>query len=157
VCAHACMYIGEILNNNDLKSCNKCLEHKPYSAFPFRNKLLLKRRGTCLDCMKKNVSYRYKELKKNAKQRGIQMQLSKDEFILISSTSCYFCKGINVTLGIDRFDNKLGYTKENCVSCCSVCNYMKAQHTAKYFIEHISKIYNVSQQMKEDIGNEDEK
>ncbi|MGJ4945153.1 HNH endonuclease signature motif containing protein [Bradyrhizobium sp. HKCCYLS1011] len=43
--------------------------------------------------------------------------------------------------GIDRKDNGQGYTIENCVPCCSVCNH--AKHTMGYeqFIMWISRAY----------------
>ena len=38
-------------------------------------------------------------------------------------------------------DSKIGYNKDNCVPCCSSCNYMK--HTSNHieFLNRIDKIY----------------
>jgi hypothetical protein len=38
--------------------------------------------------------------------------------------------------GIDRVDNSKGYSKENCVPCCTACNVMKHKLTRREFIDH---------------------
>ena len=43
--------------------------------------------------------------------------------------------------GIDRIDNNKGYTKENCVPCCDICNRIKMDLPYNVFIEHITKCY----------------
>ena len=42
--------------------------------------------------------------------------------------------------GVDRVNNDLGYTIENSVTCCSLCNYMKRGMSLSDFIIHINKI-----------------
>jgi hypothetical protein len=42
--------------------------------------------------------------------------------------------------GIDRKDNNLGYTEENCVSCCAICNRAKGTLEFKDFIAWISNL-----------------
>ena len=37
--------------------------------------------------------------------------------------------------GIDRVDNIKGYDLDNCVTCCSLCNWMKRDLTIKEFKE----------------------
>ncbi len=43
--------------------------------------------------------------------------------------------------GIDRFDNTIGYIKDNCRSCCSLCNYLKRDSSYEKFINKIKRIY----------------
>ena len=43
--------------------------------------------------------------------------------------------------GVDRKDNNLGYTIDNCVPCCHRCNSMKSNLSYQNFIQHISNIY----------------
>ena len=44
--------------------------------------------------------------------------------------------------GIDRLNPENGYSIENCVPCCSTCNYMKHTQQTSDFLEHVKKIYN---------------
>ena len=44
--------------------------------------------------------------------------------------------------GIDRVDSSKGYTLDNCVPCCSICNTMKLNYTLQEFSDHITKVYN---------------
>ena len=42
--------------------------------------------------------------------------------------------------GIDRIDSSKGYTVDNCVSCCSLCNHMKGALSKEDFLNHIERI-----------------
>ena len=44
--------------------------------------------------------------------------------------------------GVDRIDSNKGYTKDNCVPCCKICNQMKSNIDIGTFLTQISKIYN---------------
>ena len=67
--------------------------------------------------------------------------LSFEDFDAITSRSCFYCGENEKRIGIDRIDNSIGYTKENSVSCCKICNYMKRTMTKEDFLNHIKKIY----------------
>lgn len=80
----------------------------------------------------------YTSYKRGAKRRGYQFKLTKEEFKEIITQPCIYCgavlvnekkkKGSNGTFkytGIDRYDNTKGYTIDNCVPCCKVCNRIK--------------------------------
>jgi hypothetical protein len=82
----------------------------------------------------------------NANNRGIEFKLTVDEFYDIISQNCYYCAIEPSNLydkhyyaavynGIDRKDNTIGYTIENCVPCCKICNIAKNNHTFEGFIE----------------------
>lgn len=43
--------------------------------------------------------------------------------------------------GIDRINSNKGYEKDNCVSCCPICNRMKLDLSLEDFYAHIEKIY----------------
>lgn len=43
--------------------------------------------------------------------------------------------------GIDRINNKLGYTNDNTISCCFQCNMSKAEFTEKEFKDWIKKVH----------------
>jgi len=79
--------------------------------------------------------------KYGAKYRDIEFQLTKEDVSRLELENCYFCDDPPEPLnGIDRFDNDLGYTLDNCVPCCSFCNVAKNKHSAKLFIEKSKKI-----------------
>ena len=44
--------------------------------------------------------------------------------------------------GIDRKDSTKGYSIDNCVPCCPMCNKMKQTFTEEEFLNQIAKIYN---------------
>lgn len=97
---------------------------------------------------------------RGAKKRNIEYNLTTEEFDNIIQGSCYYCgdkltnckKGTGKTsgdfqyTGIDRIDSSLGYTKNNCVSCCWKCNSMKNNSTIVDFLTHIRKIYQHNKQ-----------
>ena len=80
----------------------------------------------------------YTTYKKGAKKRGLILGITFNEFVKILNKPCYYCgeKGY----GIDRLDSSMGYLKDNIVSCCSMCNYMKQSYTEEQFIEQCTKI-----------------
>jgi hypothetical protein len=95
----------------------------------------------------------YLDYKKAAIKRGYSFLLSKDEFNTLIYKECFYCgtppdKIVNSSLkggikvgGIDRIDNLQGYTVDNCVPCCSYCNYAKRDRTTKDFLDWVKRIY----------------
>ena len=55
---------------------------------------------------------------------------------------CYYCGNKVNGIGLDRIDNRVGYTIKNVVSCCRDCNTMKMILSQREFIEKIIKIAN---------------
>jgi len=91
------------------------------------------------DIWNNSKSVNYNSYKKRALQKDLIFQLSDEEFINIKSRSCYYCNRENTNIhnnGIDRKDNKIGYTLNNCVTCCSECNQMKSDMSDVEFINH---------------------
>jgi hypothetical protein len=73
--------------------------------------------------------------------------LTPYEFDQLCSGDCYYCgrrPHHTQKNGIDRRDNKQGYKLSNCVSCCSVCNYMKKQQGEDEFKSQCYKIWDYS-------------
>lgn len=50
--------------------------------------------------------------------------------------------------GLDRVDSNKKHTKDNCVPCCKTCNLMKINHSQKFFVEHIGRIFKWQQMIK---------
>jgi len=123
------------LRYGDTKSCG-CLRHK-----------LRKATGEVA------ITILYGIYKRMAKNRNLCWEFTKDEFKEITSSNCAYCgappsldtkrKDINGNYlynGIDRVDNKLGYTKNNCLPCCNMCNMAKRTHGLQIFVEWIDRI-----------------
>lgn len=94
------------------------------------------------------------QYKSNAKQKEKEFNLSEEECEIIFQSDCYYCNrepfkelkikgryGSYTYNGIDRLDSSLGYIKENSVSCCWECNYMKNNINHDEFLLIIEKIY----------------
>lgn len=91
--------------------------------------------------------------KKSAKLRGYEFNLSESEFFGIVTKPCLYC-GEKLTsakkakgqfgdfryTGIDRYDNKVGYTLENSVPCCAVCNRIKSTMDIETLLVHLDKM-----------------
>jgi hypothetical protein len=80
-----------------------------------------------------------------AKDRGLVNDITKEQFddLHAPDSRCAYC-GIGsdlVRLGVDRVDNKVGYTLENSVSCCSRCNFMKVNSTREDFLQQCLRIH----------------
>lgn len=43
--------------------------------------------------------------------------------------------------GIDRVDNLKGYTRNNCIPCCSICNQSKHTMSKKDWLQWITRVY----------------
>lgn len=90
-------------------------------------------------------SSEYSAYLKRAAKKDLEFTLTKEEFSKFINEKCYYCDKKTIekhTNGIDRKDNDIGYTIQNCVSCCSQCNYMKGSLTKEKFIETCKRISN---------------
>ena len=98
-------------------------------------------------------NFLFRNYKYNAKNRGLEFLLTKDEFRKLTKTNCFYCGNIPnyihrkekdeyIYNGIDRVDNFKGYTKENSVACCGTCNMAKRKMSVIEFSEWIEKVYN---------------
>jgi hypothetical protein len=74
----------------------------------------------------------YKNYIRNCRRRNHFFELTVEQFHQLTSAVCTYCKKPPSKKsrsykynGIDRKDNKKGYTIENCVSCCTDCNWLK--------------------------------
>lgn len=72
------------------------------------------------------------------RKRGSVFPMSFDEFKKYVEQRCFYCG--NISGGIDRIDNLLGYVKGNITPCCKTCNYMKNKTSQKDFIYNCRRI-----------------
>jgi hypothetical protein len=71
---------------------------------------------------------RYSHLKATAKKFGKELTLTIEDYInWVKENACSYCGGKLpiVGYGIDRLNNKEGYTQFNVVACCERCNEKK--------------------------------
>lgn len=98
------------------------------------------------------IFYNYRH---HAKSRGLEFNLSREEFEEMVKLPCFYCgkepssrairssdHGTFVYNGIDRLDNSKSYDKLNCRTSCERCNRMKMDNNLDFFIDNITKIYN---------------
>lgn len=86
--------------------------------------------------------------KRNARNRHYEWSLPYDRFLALINGECYYCgSGLSNVFtwrykyevaslpfnGVDRLDNTIGYTIDNCVSCCRTCNSAKSTLTLDEF------------------------
>lgn len=84
---------------------------------------------------------RYISYRNGANNRGIDFNISKEEFKTFWNKPCTYCGSEIETIGIDRIKSNEGYRLCNCIPCCSSCNMMKSDNTKDDFISNIKKIY----------------
>ena len=102
-------------------------------------------RVSCAVCSPEKVfrQYAYK-----AKQRSLTFSLTLQEFETLVNSSCHYC-GEWPSNGIDRVDNRIGYTSRNpCVPCCMECNFMKRNMLAHRFIYRAERIAKHQESLK---------
>jgi hypothetical protein len=103
----------------------------------------------CAVCARKGRRKRpYERLYNRLTTRAsLEVSLTYEEFLeFVTVTTCHYCdlhihwieQGTGA-YNLDRKDNSLGYSKDNCVVCCKECNYIKG---AKFSYEHMLKLCN---------------
>lgn len=88
----------------------------------------------------KDLPKKYNDYLLRAFKKKLSFLLSVEEFMFIINKPCIYC-GSNINIGIDRESAKEGYTVDNSVPCCTMCNMMKYTYHKNDFLEHIKKIY----------------
>jgi len=95
---------------------------------------------------RKTTKGRYQIYKWRAKKKEIEFCLTFKEFEKITNSNCHYC-GDSSKIGVDRKNNKEGYTNENSLPCCWRCNKFKSVMDYDFFVknckeigDHLSKI-----------------
>jgi len=132
---------GNNMLNGSVKGCG-CLRKEGLNKKPFGQA---------------SANSRFSQYKASFKNRKkhLTFELTKEQFLSMIVKPCVYCGSINsnnhqasncngsfVSNGIDRIDSEIGYTLDNCVPCCDICNRMKLDHSVDVFIGHIEKILN---------------
>ncbi len=88
--------------------------------------------------------------KRGAKHRKLVFKLTREYFAVEIKKVCHYCgssplnlyrvkKNTFVYNGLDRKDNSVGYTKENCVPCCKHCNRAKRNMSYEDFTSWLTR------------------
>jgi hypothetical protein len=147
------------LTSGKTKSCG-CLKNKTNAENSRKSRHLM---------VKKDGGYRsiFRMYNNNAISRGYEFNLDFDYFIKLLSMNCFYCGSepnnwykktyYNVVYnGIDRRDNSKGYTLDNSVSCCKMCNIAKNNNSEDDFMNWIKRI-NEYQRLKQEFNNQKQK
>jgi hypothetical protein len=112
----------------------------------------------------------YAAYRKSARRRGIAFSLSESQAYELFGRPCYYCGGrdtkcirlsgtkriantnqvCTVYCGIDRFDNKRGYSLDNIRPCCRTCNVSKNMLSADAWANWLAALikHQISNYMK---------
>lgn len=144
-CGNIRYYAGHSISGTGkktVKGCSDCIQKKPRPHMQLPNDLSLKRRI-------------YQMYKDAAKRRDYEFLLTENEFFDLIFRECFYC-GIDVSMsnseqrfrgrsikynGVDRINNSIGYTKDNCVTCCKTCNNSKSTLSLDEWDNWIKRIY----------------
>jgi hypothetical protein len=97
-----------------------------------------------------SVELQYGVYTRSARDKNLEVKLSLTDFTVLTEQSCYYCgtiqeRGFN---GIDRLNSEVGYVTDNCVSCCQMCNYMKASLSVDAFLGRVEHILTYNGRIK---------
>ena len=141
------------------KICTVCCKEQDQTEFIFKDKQPTK---TCKTCRSRNnvqnvkrdrvqrnlwtrtnLNRAFYSYQKESPKRNIEFHLTKEEFMEIIKQKCVYCGDISKEKqfnGIDRVDSNGHYTLDNCVSCCTLCNYIKHTTPLDVFFQRIEHI-----------------
>lgn len=97
---------------------------------------------------------RFCSYRANARLRSVEFTLTIEEFVRLTSQNCHYCgskpkevsrrrryhQQVYLFNGIDRKDNSVGYTPENCLPCCEFCNFRKGKASYGGFVSWIRRL-----------------
>lgn len=106
----------------------------------------------------------FKQYATSAKKRKLSFEYNIDSFKTITQKKCYYCglapspknryrndklakketidQSTIYVNGIDRLNPNKGYISNNCVPCCTECNYHKGRYTLDEFMAWLQRINN---------------
>lgn len=90
--------------------------------------------------------------KRRALSDGLVFELSRSQAVELFRSDCFYCgdppqrqwkvgkykRSVANYNGIDRVDNAVGYTPDNCVTCCTTCNTAKSNLTVSEFSRKVA-------------------
>jgi hypothetical protein len=137
----------DIEPSSSLPSTHRCIECNRNNVEGARftrrkDSVSVRYRGKCVDCARKwHDTNRVYLIRYNAARRNIYFDDSKmNDFENMVQLPCHYCGDDDRVCGLDRMNSSLGYTIENVVPCCMVCNLIKGKTMYDKFIENVECI-----------------
>ena len=81
----------------------------------------------------------YKNYRRDAERKDLSFTLSLTSFIALVNSPCFLC-GASPSGGVDRWDNRFGYSTKNARPCCTDCNWLKGDRPNRTFVAHVRRI-----------------
>lgn len=94
------------------------------------------------------------DYKREANLRGIHFKLSNQAFFQLVKLPCHYCGSLPARRygtedkgnlfeanGLDRVDSSLGYSPDNVVPCCKMCNLGKNSYSKEQFLQWVQRVY----------------
>ena len=85
---------------------------------------------------------KFRSYRNGSKTRGLVFKLTFEQFLSFWQKPCHYCGEAIETIGLDRVDSSKGYTIDNVVSCCIICNKGKLDMGVVSYLEHCRKVVN---------------
>ncbi len=114
--------------------CNSCYQNN----YRVKNIIRLRKYSSSLEV-------RFRHSQRVAKRRKINWDLSFEIYIDICNKPCFYCNNkvgepVVNGLGLDRIDNSLGYTKDNILPCCGICNNIRGETLSVLETQEVIKL-----------------
>lgn len=121
----------------------------------------IKQNLTCIACRglskgQAGLNEIYDKYCRNAKKFGRNFDLTVEDVKILTSSNCHYCGTEPLKIkshrrqhtswgnycynGIDRRDNQLGYSLDNCLPCCNICNRAKNDMPYDKFIDYLNRV-----------------
>lgn len=139
-CGNLCYIVSADLIHGSTRSCG-CL----------RFGSIVRNNTKCFLNKKSWIKYTIDKARYRLKNTTLEFTLTLEQWEDLVQKECVYClskpnrpyltkeDGIIYLNGIDRVDNTQGYTPENCVPCCTICNRAKNGMPEVEFKEYVKQ------------------
>jgi hypothetical protein len=67
----------------------------------------------------------WEDSRRSDRKNNRENDLTKEHIQHLISRDCAYCGESTILMTLDRKDNSLGHTQDNCIACCIRCNYIR--------------------------------
>lgn len=104
--------------------------------------------------LKRKKTAPWKKYKHEATRSGRRWELSEEMAEEIMRMPCHYCGYAgDPFVGIDRKDNTCGYTPENILPACTMCNWAKSTHLYEHFMAWLERVAGFVTEKKTKMNN----